>query len=122
MEISCEKCKCIPFAIVTTYICYENQSLAHYKLNSGKVTDLFQPFRVDRHLYPTFCPLLTFSIALDWTGHMSFLTGQDPTPKFAGQVLPDRTKSGLMFLNMEGKRPVSDSQDFVNFPEFPDQT
>jgi hypothetical protein len=29
---------------------------------------------------------------------MSFLTGQDRTPKFAGQVLPDRTESGLIFL------------------------
>ena len=28
---------------------------------------------------------------------MSFLTGQDRTPKFAGQVLPDRTESGLIF-------------------------
>ena len=30
----------------------------------------------------------------------SFLTGQDRTPKFTGQVLPDRTKSGLIFLNI----------------------
>jgi hypothetical protein len=29
---------------------------------------------------------------------MSFLTGQDRTPKFAGQVLPDQTESGLIFL------------------------
>jgi hypothetical protein len=29
---------------------------------------------------------------------MSFLAGQDRTPKFAGQVLPDRTESGLIFL------------------------
>ena len=29
---------------------------------------------------------------------MTFLTGQDRTPKFAGQVLPDRTESGLSFL------------------------
>ena len=36
------------------------------------------------------------AVGLDRTGHMSFLTGQDRTPKFAGQVLPDRTKSGLM--------------------------
>ena len=39
-------------------------------------------------------------IGLDWTGHMSFLTGQDRTPKFAGQVLPDWTESGLIFLNI----------------------
>ena len=39
-------------------------------------------------------------LGLDWTGHMSFLTGQDQTPKFAGQVLPDRTESGLIFLNI----------------------
>ena len=40
------------------------------------------------------------ALGLNWTGHMSFLTGQDRTPKFAGQVLPDRTKSGLIFLNI----------------------
>ena len=39
-------------------------------------------------------------LGLNRTGHMSFLTGQDRTPKFAGQVLPDRTKSGLTFLNI----------------------
>ena len=43
---------------------------------------------------------LTFLIGLNRTGHMSFLTGQDRTPKFVGQVLPDRTKSGLTFLNI----------------------
>ena len=37
-------------------------------------------------------------LGLDRTGHMSFLTGQDRTPKFAGQVLPERTESGLIFL------------------------
>ena len=30
--------------------------------------------------------------------HMSFLTGQDRTPKFVGQVQPDWTESGLIFL------------------------
>ena len=39
-------------------------------------------------------------VGLDRTGHMSFLTGQDQTPKFAGQVLPDRTESGLIFLDI----------------------
>ena len=39
-------------------------------------------------------------IGLDRTGHMSFLTGQDRTPKFAGQVLPDRTESGLLFISI----------------------
>ena len=39
-------------------------------------------------------------VGLDRTGHMSFLTGQDRTPKFARQVLPDRTESGLIFLNI----------------------
>ena len=33
-------------------------------------------------------------VGLNWTGHMSFLTGQDRTPKFAGQVLPDGNESG----------------------------
>ena len=40
------------------------------------------------------------NVGLDRTGHMSFLTGQDRTPKFAGQVLPDRTESRLTFLNI----------------------
>jgi hypothetical protein len=40
-------------------------------------------------------------VVLDRTGHMSVLTtGQDRTPTFAGQVLPDRTESGLIFLNI----------------------
>ena len=39
---------------------------------------------------------LILKLGLNWTGHMSFLTGQDRTPKFAGQVLPDRTESGLI--------------------------
>ena len=39
-------------------------------------------------------------LGLNQTGHMSFLTRQDRTHKFAGQVLPDRTKSGLIFLNI----------------------
>ena len=34
----------------------------------------------------------------DWD--MSFPTGQDQTPKFAGQVLPDRTESGLIYLDI----------------------
>ena len=38
-----------------------------------------------------------FHVGLDWTGHISFLTRQDRTPKFSGQVLPDRTESGLLF-------------------------
>jgi hypothetical protein len=40
------------------------------------------------------------SLGLNRTGHMSLLTGQDRTPKFAGRVLPDQTKSGLTFLNI----------------------
>jgi hypothetical protein len=32
--------------------------------------------------------------------HMSFLTGQDRTPKFAGQVLLDPTEFGLISLNI----------------------
>ena len=39
-------------------------------------------------------------MGLDRTGYMSFLTGQDRTPKFAGQDLPDRTESGLIFQNI----------------------
>ena len=34
-------------------------------------------------------------LGLNRTGHMS---GQDRTPEFAGQVLPDQTESGLIFL------------------------
>ena len=39
-------------------------------------------------------------LGLNRTGHMSFLTGQDRTPKFARQVLPDWTESGLIFSNI----------------------
>ena len=39
-------------------------------------------------------------VGLHWTGHMSFLTGQDLTPKFARQVQPDRTESELIFPNI----------------------
>ena len=42
-------------------------------------------------------PFALSQIGLDRTGHMSFLTGQDRTPKFAGQVLPYQTESGLIF-------------------------
>ena len=45
-------------------------------------------------------PHVPFELGLKQTGHITFLTGQDQTPKFAGQVLPDRTKSGLTFLNI----------------------
>ena len=44
--------------------------------------------------------LIPFEVGLDRTGHMSFLTGQDRTPKFAGQVLPDRTESRIIVLNI----------------------
>ena len=40
------------------------------------------------------------NVGLDRTGHMSFLTRQDQTPKFAGQVLSDWTNSGLIFLSI----------------------
>ena len=40
-------------------------------------------------------------LGLDWTWYISFLTGQDPIPKLAGQVLPDQTESGLIFLNIK---------------------
>ena len=39
-------------------------------------------------------------VGLKWTGHMSFFTGQDQTPKFAKQVLPDRTDSGVYLPSM----------------------
>ena len=48
-----------------------------------------------------FCPTMQYKfwpVGFDWTEHMSFLTGQDQTPKFAGQVLPDGTKSRLILL------------------------
>ena len=45
-------------------------------------------------------------VGLDRTGHMSFPTGQDRTPKFAGHVLPDRTSTGPIlsskFVHMYG--------------------
>ena len=38
------------------------------------------------------------TVGLNRTGHMSVKPGQDRTPKFAGRVLPDRTKSGPVFF------------------------
>ena len=37
-------------------------------------------------------------VGLNRTGHLSVQPGQDRTPKFAGRVLPDRTKSGPIFF------------------------
>ena len=65
-----------------------------------------KPYPYSNYYLPLYirCSMIVFllhhTIGLDRTGHMSFLTGQDRTPKFAGQVLPDRTKSGLIFLNI----------------------
>ena len=50
-----------------------------------------------RNLYEV---ALLFHVGVNRTGHMSYLTGQERTPKFARQVLPDWTKSGLIFLNI----------------------
>ena len=42
---------------------------------------------------------LISELGLNRTGHISVSPGQDRTPKFAGRVLPDRTKSGpIIFL------------------------
>ena len=60
---------------------------------------------------------------------MTFLTRQDRTPKFEGQVLPDLTESGLIFSNIlttdkvpghKGKEIVwfLDSLSFENLPNF----
>ena len=43
---------------------------------------------------------VSFSVGLDRTEHVSFLTGQDRTPKFAEQVLLDRTEFELVFPNI----------------------
>ena len=73
----------------------------HFDGNVSIVSESMQKFRwklpdVQLVLYKN---LLKY-VGLDQTGHMSFLTGQDRTHKFAGQVLPDRTESGLNFLNI----------------------
>jgi hypothetical protein len=44
--------------------------------------------------------LASFVLGLDRTEHMTFLTGLDRIPKFAGQVLPDWTKSRLILLKI----------------------
>ena len=46
-------------------------------------------------------------LGLERTGHMSFLAGQDRTPKFAGQVLLDRSESRLI----QGRHIGQDRQD-----------
>ena len=47
--------------------------------------------------------VLSHVIGLNRTGHMSVQSGQDRTPKFAGRVLPDRTKSGHVFFLVHTK-------------------
>lgn len=42
----------------------------------------------------------TIRIGLAQTGHTSFLNRHDRTPKFVGQILPDRTNSRLKFFNI----------------------
>ena len=83
---------------------------------------------------------IEFIIGLNQTGHMSFLTRQDQTSKFAERVLPDRTKPKHTFqtffikihqietalLKKSYKSPVSgkenvwfpDVSDFANFLDF----
>ena len=45
--------------------------------------------------YLTEVKFIAVHLGLNQTGHMSFLTGQNRTPKFSGQVLPDRTEFEL---------------------------
>ena len=74
------------------------QSLTHFCYCCGQkrrwclitVIGLFAFAVVWTHLWST--------VRLDRTGHISFLTGQNWTPKFTGQVLPDQIESGLLFL------------------------
>ena len=62
-------------------------------------------------------------LGLNRTGHMSFLTKQDWTPKFAGQVLPDWTESNFFFFDFFSifnsvKSPASGKEN-VRFPDSP---
>ena len=58
------------------------------KLDMAKIVDLQMGF-----FFFTFGMEI---LGLNWTGHMSFLTVQDRTPKFAGQVLSDQTKASTV--------------------------
>ena len=57
-------------------------------------------------------------VGLDRTEHMSFPTGQDRTPKFAGRVLPDRTKFGPTFFPSTYQMQVINSIKEVTGHEF----
>ena len=61
-------------------------------------TQIYERLETTRH--HNLPKLLILVLGLNRTGHMSFLAGQDRTPKFAGQVLPDRTESGLILFNI----------------------
>ena len=50
---------------------------------------------------------ISIIVGLNRTGHMSVQPGQDWTPKFAGRVLPDRTKSGPRFFPSTGDPRIS---------------
>ena len=43
---------------------------------------------------------MMLKLGLDRTGHMSIPNGQNRTPKSAGQIMLDRTESGLVFSNI----------------------
>ena len=67
-------------------------------INKFGVFHIWQKTETNLNSIQLYYPVHDFKLGLDRTGHMSLLTGQDWTPKFAGQVLPDWNESGLMFL------------------------
>ena len=80
--------------------CTHEEAVNALKKCKEKVT--FVVDKAEQHYpsSPTIGILSSWNIGLNRTGHMSFPTGQDPTPKFSGQVLLDRTESRLVFLNI----------------------
>ena len=46
------------------------------------------------------CRHRTWEVGLNWTGHMSFQTGQDRTPKFARRLNPDLHSQTFYIPNM----------------------
>ena len=56
--------------------------------------------------------LICIKVGLNRTGHMTFLTGQDQTPKFAGQVLPDRSESGIIFFAFYQRNKQQQQQNY----------
>ena len=82
-----------------------NSQLLRSTLAANPKSQLLRPTLVSNASGQPYSPTLAAleflkseKVGLNRTGHMSVQPGQDRTPKIAGRVLPDRTKSGHIFF------------------------